>query len=138
MKYVYSPETYFKLSKMDYLQDFMQFEQEDRKDDLALGGVYEIDFTENDDKVHIAPGNFVVKKCELIPYDPQKYDYKVGDSVIVKPICTEEEKKYLKISYESGCCYKIGKIINKFYAKLITDKPYLGMPIRFCDIEKIE
>ncbi|MEL3907468.1 MAG: hypothetical protein P1P64_00435 [Treponemataceae bacterium] len=87
MKYIYSPETYFELSKFDYLHPFKQKQQSDMDNDLALGGLYEI-ISVVDNLCILDPGNFYIHKEDLIPYDPTKYSFNEGN--IVKEVKNEK------------------------------------------------
>ena len=137
MKYVYTPESYYILSKMEYLNPYFQFKQSERPGEIALGGIYEIDFIEDEQHIHIKPGNFIVKRSELIPYEPEKYNFKTGDLVRLNPIC--DEQQYFEIGgyFKIGESYKVNRIINSYYLTLINENGFEGNPIRFCDVKKI-
>lgn len=137
MKYIYSPETYIKLAKLDYLLPFYQKEQNEIPDEIALGGVYEV-ISENNGYCEVIPGNFKIIKKDLIPISDIKENYTVGDQVLYSPICTEIDKKYLMIDkrFIIGNTYKIVRVINHFYVQLVNRKGEISNPIRFFDIQK--
>lgn len=135
-KYIYSPATYFELSKLDYLHPFKQKQQSEMDDDLALGGLYEIISTV-DNLCILSPGNFKVKKTDLVPYNKDKYSFRLGDYVIFNPRCSTEEIKYVILlnRFIIGRRYKINKIINYYYVLLENEKGETSNPIKFSDIE---
>lgn len=136
MKVIYSPETYFKLAKLDFLFPFKQFSQTDNVNDLALGGIYEATDFENNMK-KLFPGKFIVPCNDLIPYELCTNFFSKKDSVIFSPICTKNEIDYLLLSNKLriGGVYNIKKIINSFYALLIDEIGEISNPIRFFDIK---
>ena len=136
MKFVYSPESYYVLTKMEYLNLYYQFDQSERDDEIALGGIYEIDFVEDEDRVHILPGNFVVKRRELVPFEPEKYNFKTGDLVKLNPRC--DENQYFEIGgyFKIGKLYSVKRIINNYYLTLVNENGFEGNPVRFCDVDR--
>lgn len=137
MQYIYTPESYYVLAKMEYLNPYFQFSQGERKEEIALGGLYEIDYEETEDKIHIKPGNFIVKKCELIPYEDKKYNFSIGDEVVIKPLCNERDYFEIGGYFKIGKSYKVKRIINSFYLTLVNENGFEGNPIRFCDVQKV-
>lgn len=139
MKYVYSPETYIKLAKLDFLQPYYQKEQDEITDEIALGGLYEIK-SENKGYCELMPGNFKIIKKDLIPISDIKENFAVGDKVLYSPICTKMEKKYLMIDkrFIIGNTYKIARVINHFYVLLINKNGEISNPIRFFDIQILD
>ena len=143
MRCVVSPDSYFILFKADMHQEYEIFDQKEKPDRLALGGIYEV-LGEEKDCYILKPETgskyefFRTPKFYLKVYDEKKYDYNVSDIVIFAPVCSEKEIK--TITYNDtliiGHKYKIYRVINHYYLQLINEYGDISIPIRFCDVKK--
>lgn len=134
-KYVYVPD-YFSIRKMHPAEVYVKDLPIDYK---VIGWIYD-GYKDKNGDLYLLPDKIKVYDKFYIPYQENKYNYKIGDYVYLLP--TEEWLENYSFfidmgRFKIGEKYKIIDIINNYFMYIENDKGEMSGYVKFHDVTPV-